>query len=185
MKKTLALFGFLAFASLAMADGNYASVKAEYRNGRDNSQDATAYGLTVGQNINKYLDGEVYARVKSNEDRTNNTRAEVALVGKYAIDPKLSVYTRGAVGQMFTGTTNDSYWSVEPGVKYAVTSNLDVKAGVRFRDAFTNNYADSTRTYRLGSEYAFTKTSSVILGYDRSLGDSKYDALSIGYGIKF
>ena len=176
------------FATSAMAEGNYAGIKAEYRSGRDDTQDATAYRLTVGQNINQYLDGEVYARVKSNDDDTNNTRVEGALVGKYPVTVAgygVQLYTRGAVGTKLDGSDNHSYWSVEPGVKVAATQDLSLKAGLRFRDAFDTSNADSTRTYRLGAEYALTKTQTVSVGYDRSLGDSAYDAVSVGYGVKF
>ena len=183
--KKLTLAVLMALSTAAAAEGNYAGIKFENRQGRDATQDANAYSLTVGKNLNQYFDTEVYARIKSNDDSTNNTRAELAVVGKYPVLSGINLYTRGAIGEKFDGTGNDGYWSLEPGVKVAATQDLSLKAGLRFRDAFNDANADSTRTYRLGAEYAVTKNQSVSLGYDRSLGDSKYDAIGIGYGVKF
>lgn len=186
MKKlTLAVLLALSTAAAAAAEGNYAGIKFENRQGRDSTQDANAYSLTVGKNLNQYFDAEVYARVKSNDNSTNNTRAEVAVVGKYPVLSGIQLYTRGAVGEKFDGSSNDGYWSLEPGVKVAATQDLSLKAGLRFRDAFNDANADSTRTYRLGAEYALDKNQSLSVGYDRSLGDSKYDAIGFGYGVKF
>lgn len=184
MKKAL-LVALALFASVVHAEGNYASVKGEYRNGRDNTQDATAVSLTVGQHINQYVDGELYARVKQNDDDTNNTRVEGAVVGKYPLLTGVTLYTRGAIGDKFDGTDDATYWSVEPGIKAQLTSDLAVKTGLRFRDSFNDNGNDSTRTYRLGAEYALNKTSVITAGYDRSLGDSEYDSIGLGYGINY
>lgn len=184
MKKAI-LVALALFASAAQAEGNYATIKGEYRNGRDNTQDANAYSITVGQNINQYLDGELYARLKQNDDDTNNTRVEGALVGKYPLLTGITLYTRSAIGDKFDGSNDATYWSLEPGIKAQLTADLAVKASLRFRDAFSDSNNDSTRTYRLGTEYALSKVSVITAGYDRSLGDSEYDAVSLGYGIKY
>jgi outer membrane autotransporter protein len=186
MSKFLLAVLLAVSAVSAIAEGNYASVKAELRNGRDDTQDANVFSLTAGQNINKYLDAEVYTRVKSDDDNTNNTRVEGAVIGKLPLDYYgLSLYTRGAIGSKLNGSDNHQYWSIEPGVNLAVTSDLSLKAGLRFRDAFTTSNNDSTRTYRIGADYAITKASTVSVGYDRQNGDSKYDTLGVGYGVKF
>ena len=67
----------------------------------------------------------------------------------------------------------------------AVTGDLALKAGVRFRDAFNDANNDSTRTYRLGAEYALDKNQTLSVGFDRSLGNAEFNAFSAGYGIKF
>lgn len=181
MKKAIFL-ALTLFVSVAQADG-YSSVRGEYRPGRNGTQDSEAASITVGKNINQYIDGELHARIKSNDD-TNNTRVEGAVIGKLPLTDEVSFYTRGAVGEKFDGSNNDAYWSVEPDIRALVTSALTAKAGLRFRDAFDNS-SDSTRTYRVGADYALDKTSVVTLGYDRSYGDSEFDAVNVGYGVKY
>lgn len=183
MKKFLIAL-MLTLSTSAFAEGNYAGIKFETRNGLNGTQDANAYSLTVGQSVNKYLDAEVSARVKSNDNDTNNTRAELALVAKDTYGA-FTPYVRGAVGEKFDGSDNAAYWSVEPGVKVALTQDLSVKGGIRFRDAFKTNDQDSTRTYRLGVEYAITKTASLSAGVDFQRGDSEYNTIGLGYNVKF
>lgn len=189
MKKSLFAVVALVFATSALADGHsgYAGIKVETRDGRDSTADSNTFSMTVGKSLNQYLNAEIYTRLK-NEDGTdsNNTRLEGALVGAVATPVDgLSVYTRGAVGKKFDHTSDYNYWSIEPGVKYAVTNNIALKAGVRFRDAFTNSNNDSTTTYRLGAEYALNKNQAVTAGFDRASGDSDYNAFGLGYNVKF
>ena len=185
MKKFILAILALSITTLAHAEGNYAGVKFETRNGLGGGLDSNVYSITAGQNINQFLDAEVYARVKSNDDDSNNTRLEGALVGKLPLTTELSAYVRGAVGEKFDGTDNFAYWSVEPGVKYQVTNALAVKTGLRFRDAFNSGDQDSTRTWKVGAEYAITKNTVVSANIDRSYGDSEFVAYGLGYGVKF
>lgn len=180
----------LLTTTMAQADnhsfGGYASVKIEARNGKSGTDDATAYGLTLGKSVNKWLDAEVYARIKDNDNDTNNTRGELATIGKLPIaGTNFSLYTRGALGQKFDGAGSDAYWSVEPGVKYALDPRLNLKAGLRFRDAFSDSANDLTRTYRIGAEFALTQTSTLSAGVDIQRGHSDYNTVGIGYSIKF
>lgn len=185
MKRSILLAAVLtSFSSFAWADGTYAKVGAEWRNGQNSTQDSMAYSLALGQSINNNLDAELYTRIKSNDDDTNNTRLEGALIAKASYG-SFTPYVRGAVGEKLDGQDNHSYWSVEPGVKYAVLPGLRVKGALRFRDAFTTSNNDSTRTYRLGAEYDVTKSSTVALNVDKALGDSEYVAVGASYGIKF
>jgi outer membrane autotransporter protein len=95
------------------------------------------------------------------------------------------VYGRGAVGEKFKTASNYTYYSVEPGVKYAVTPALSVKGGYRYRAATDSANADTTRTWRAGVEYAVNKNYFVGLGYDRVRGDSNYNATNVSVGFKF
>lgn len=186
MKYSIILAAVLAtLSTAAIAEGNYAGVKFETRNGLNGTQDANAYSIVAGQNINQYLDAEVYARVKSNDNDTNNTRLELGAIGKLPVTSWATAYVRGAVGEKFDGSDNAAYWSVEPGVKVALTQDLSVKGGIRFRDAFNTNDNDSTRTYRLSADYAITKASTLTAGVDLQRGDSEYNTLGLGYNVKF
>lgn len=187
MKRSILLAAVLAvFSVSAQAEGYYAKVKAEYRNGLNETADSSAYGLTLGKNINKYLDAEVYTRVKLNEDSNkNDTRVEGAVVGKLPVTQSLSVYTRGALGKKLTGTNESHYWTIEPGIKYAVTNDLSLKAGYRVRYGFDDENHDDTRMIRLGADYALDKTSSIGVSFDKSYGDSTYNAVAASYSIKF
>lgn len=185
MTKSILLVSILsALSTTAFAEHNTARLGIEYRDGSHGGQDATAYSLSVGQEFNKNFAGDVRARVKLNDDDTNDTRVEAGLTSKVGIGD-LSPYVRTALGEKFNGENNYTYWSIEPGLKYTVLPGLSVKGAVRFRDAFSDSIVDSTRTWRIGAEYDLTKNSSLALNVDKVIGDSEYIAAGLTYGIKF
>ena len=185
MKKFLAMAALLA-ASTAFA-GGFGAVEYSSRDGVDGNADARATKVTMGTDINQMLKADFSLRQKTNTDNDlSDTRLEAGLTGTVPTGVKgLSVYGRGAVGEKFKTSTNYTYYSVEPGIKYAVTPDLSVKAGYRYRAATDSANADTTRTYRLGAEYALTKNYFVGLGYDQVRGDSKYNATNVSVGFKF
>jgi opacity protein-like surface antigen len=185
MKKFIALAALLA-ASTAFA-GGFGSVEYSGRDGVDGTADARATKVTMGTDINQLLKADFSLRQKTNTDNDlSDTRLEAGLTATQPIGGTgFSVYGRGAVGEKFKTSANYTYYSVEPGIKYAVTPALSVKAGYRYRAALDSANADTTRSYRLGAEYAITKNYFVGLGYDRVRGDSDYNATNVSVGFKF
>ena len=185
MKKLLAMAALLA-ASTAFA-GGFGSVEYSDRDGVNGGADARATKVTMGTDINSLLKADVSLRQKTNTDNDlSDTRLEAGLTATQPVGGTgLSVYGRGAVGEKFKTASNYTYYSVEPGVKYAVTPALSVKGGYRYRAATDSVNADTTRTWRAGVEYALTKNYFVGLGYDRVRGDSEYNATNITVGFKF
>ena len=185
MKKFIAL-AVLAVSGAAFA-GGFGSVEYGSRDGVDGNADARATKVTMGTDLNQTFKADLSLRQKADTDNNlSDTRFEGGLTGTVPTGvPGLSVYGRGAVGEKFKTSTNYSYYSVEPGIKYAVTPVLSVKAGYRYRAAMDSTNADTTRTYRLGAEYALTKNYFVGLGYDQVRGDSKYNATNVSVGFKF
>ena len=185
MKKFIAMATLLA-AGTAFA-GGFGSVEYSDRDGVDSTADARATKVTMGTDINEMLKVDFSLRQKT--DPSNNlsdTRFEGGLTATQPVGTTgLSVYGRGAVGEKFKTSTNYTYYSVEPGVKYAVTPSLSVKAGWRYRAATDSVNADTTRTWRVGAEYALSKNYFVGLGYDRVRGDSDYNATNVSVGFKF
>jgi opacity protein-like surface antigen len=187
MKKLIVLAGFLAAmtASTAFAQG-FGSVEYGNRSGVDGDASSQSVKVTLGKQLNDNVAVDVSSRfAKDDNVTTNTTRLEAGVTGTMPVGNGFSVYTRGAVGENFTSADNWSYYSVEPGVKYAVSNALTVRAGYRYRDAFSSADTDLTRTVRLGADYALNKTYTVGLGYDRQRGDSEFNAIRVNLGVKF
>lgn len=184
MKKFLAMAALLA-ASTAFA-GGFGAVEYSSRDGVDGTADARATKVTMGTDLNQTFKADFSLRQKTDTDNNlSDTRLEGGLTGTVPVAGGLSVYGRGAVGEKFKTSTNYTYYSVEPGIKYAVTQDLTVKAGYRYRAATDSVNADTTRSWRVGAEYALTKNYFVGLGYDRVRGDSNYNATNVSFGVKF
>jgi hypothetical protein len=185
MKKLIAMALFLA-AGTAFAQG-FGAVEYSSRDGVDGTADSNAVKVTIGKQFTESVSGDLSSRF-AKEDGTNSnnsTRLEAGVTGTYQLGSGFKFYTRGAVGERYSPSDNFAYYSVEPGVRYSVNNALTVKAGYRFRDAFTSSNNDLTRTYRLGAEYALNKSYSLGVGYDRVRGDSDFNAVNATVGFKF
>jgi opacity protein-like surface antigen len=166
--------------------GGFSAVEYSNRDGVNGNSDATAIKLTVGTSITDNLAADVSLRQKQDSsDKLKDNRLEGGLTFSAPSTLGLTPYLRTAVGEKYTTSTNYTYYSVEPGVKYAVTDSLSVKAGYRYRNAFSDTNADQTRAWRVGAEYALNKTYSLGLGYDQVRGDSEYNAINASVRMKF
>lgn len=183
--KTMTFLAALLFGTLAMADGHYAGIKVETRDGQEGATDSTAVGLTLGKAFTRTLSGEIYTRTKWDEGQdSNNTRIEGALAVSIPLADRWSWYTRNAVGEKFVSGNQYTYWSIEPGVKFRMTPAWSLRTGVRFRDSF-GEQAEQTHTYRFAAEYRWTDTSTLSLGLDQQQGVSEHRALGLGFTQRF
>jgi opacity protein-like surface antigen len=196
MKKTLiaTLIAGLSFGTVAMAeDGkNFAHIQYTFRDTIADDKAAPnrqGVNFTIGRKVldNLTIDlGEQFRTERLNNDNgVSTTRLETGATYSYNLLPAVSLYTRGGLGYKVTSNQDYTYYSVEPGIKYALTDTLAVKAGYRFRDAFSDAYVEKTNTVRFGAEYAVAKDQALTLGIDRSYGASDFIGYNAGYMIKF
>jgi opacity protein-like surface antigen len=196
MKKTLiaTLIAGLLFGTVAMAEDskNFAHIQYTFRDTvSDNKADTNRQGVnfTVGRKVldNLTIDlGEQFRTERLNNDAgVSTTRLETGATYTYGLVKGIELYTRGGLGYKVTSNQDYTYYSVEPGVKYALTDVVSVKAGYRFRDAFSDAYNEKTNTVRFGAEYTVAKDQAITLGVDRSYGASDFIGYNAGYAIKF
>jgi hypothetical protein len=182
-----------------------ASVTATAGDGKNSIQFAYALRDTVGdqsenpnrQGINikfsrKITDsltwdaGQEFRTERLNsEDGTSSTRLDTGLSYQIPVTSAVSVYTRGGVGYKFTTNDDNTYYSVEPGIKLQVTDPLNIRFAWRYRDSFNDRINDQTHTVRFGAEYALSKESVLTANIDRFYGDSEAIGYTVGYVIKF
>ena len=143
MKKLFAL-AILAVSGAAFA-GGFGAVEYSSRDGVDGGADARATKVTMGTDLNQTFKADFSLRQKTDTDNDlGDTRLEAGLTGTVPVATGLSAYGRLGMGEKFKSSTNYSYYSVEPGIKYAVTPELSVKAGYRYRAAMDSVNADTT-----------------------------------------
>ena len=179
----------LAILAMAVSTGVFAaSATIEYQdvNGVQNTpNDQRNVSLTVREAINQNFTGDVHFsntwNNTSTSDAVNLFRTEGGLTGETSLIGPLSGYTRVALGQKFTSTTNFTYYSVEPGVTMPLGAGFNAKVGYRFRNAFDTANNDTTRTWRAGLSYDINKTNTVGLGYDSVRGDWNQNIVKVNY----
>jgi len=185
MKK---IFAILALVAATSAFAGTATLEYQDINGVQNTpNDQRNINLTVKEAINANFAGDVQLSNTWNNTATSNAansfRAEAGLTGSAALFGPLSGYTRVAVGQKFTTTSNFGYYSVEPGVTMPLGAGFSAKVGYRFRTAMNdvNINNDTTRTWRAGLAYDINKNNQVGVGYDQVRGDSNQNVIKVNY----
>lgn len=188
MKK---IFAILAMAVSTGVFAASATIEYENINGVQNTPtDQRNINLTVRENINANFIGDVQLSNTANvsttsaSDTVSSFRAEGGLTGLYDAGP-VKLYTRGAVGQKYTSTTNFGYYSVEPGVIVPLGYGFSTKVGFRFRNAFDTANNDTTRTWRAGVGYDITAKDAVAVRFDKVRGDSNQNAWNFNYTRSF
>lgn len=185
MKKIIFALVFL-FSTQAVANGHYAGIRFESRDGREGASDSSIVGFTLGKKFTDSVSAELYSRVKWEQGSDiNNTRLEGAVLTNLPLQGDLSWYTRSAIGQKFETNDQFTYWSFEPGLKYKLTDAWSVKTGIRLRDSFDTDRVESSRTYRAAVEYSVTSATSLSLGIDRQKGDIEFQSIGVGLTHKF
>ena len=192
MNKGILLAVLLTVSTGAYAEGNFAHIQYAFRDTvASNSEDTNrqgvnfTFGTTVYPGIVLDVNNQFRTERLNSDNGSSSNRLEAGVTKLLQLTDTVSVYGRGAIGQKFATSEDHTYYSVEGGVKTQVTSALNVKAGYRYRDAYSESYNDKTNTIRLGAEYALNKTSALTLGIDRAYGDSEFIGYNLGYVVKF
>lgn len=183
MKKLLAT-AILGLASLSAMAGS-ATVEYSNADGVNGAKNSTGYLISFNESITKTLTGG-FQMTTNQTDGTNSvsTRVETFLTPTYALGFG-TAYIRGAVGTRLNSAGTSEYYAVEPGIIVPLNNKISVRAGYRYRAAFDDHIADTTRTGRLGVTYALTKHDAVTVRYDRVRGDSNQNSMNFAYTRRF
>ena len=182
MKKIFAILA-LAITTTAFAADSF-TVEGQHIN----NVGAAAQGqsvLGIKKDINSMFAGDLaFSNAQTSGTSALSTRLEAGITGTLPLVGGINGYTRVALGQKYTNSTDFSYYSIEPGVSAAVPgiANLTAKVGFRYRsatDSTLNN--DQTHTVRTGLSYALTKVDSIGVRYDRVKGDSDQKIWAVAY----
>jgi hypothetical protein len=181
--KKLTLAVLLALSATATAADNFGHIQLVHRNTvADDAGNPNRHGanITLGHKFanNFSMDFNGQHRQQNGSNGTDATRLEIGATPQNEL-----FYVRTALGVKSAGDSN-LYYSIEPGLRWALAPKLTAKTGYRYRDAFSDNN-DQTHTARLGLEYAVTDSQSVTAGYDRSFGDSEFSGIALGYALKY
>jgi hypothetical protein len=183
MKKLLAT-AILGLASLTALAGT-ATVEYSDVEGVNGAKNGKGYLVNWNENITKTLDGG-FQMTTAQTDGTNSvsTRVEASLTPKYDLG-YATAYMKGSLGVKLNSQGSNEFYSVEPGVVVPLGGGFSTRLGYRYRAAFNNNIADTTRTARAGVTYAFTKKDAFTVRYDRQRGDSEQNSWNFAYTRSF
>ena len=188
MKKSLiaSLIAGLAFSTTAMAEHSYIKLEGVHYNYSSQPNDKNGFNLQIGTEVGNgiKLDVKNEFRVEETAHKSSN-RLEAGATYEAKVWDKIGVSLRGSLGEKYADDTNHGYYTIEPGVSYALNDALKLKASYRLRDAFSDSRNDHTNTYKIGADYDLNKTAYVTGSIGRTTGDQEYTSLQGGVGIRF
>ena len=179
MKKLL-VTAILGFASLTAMAGS-ATIEQSNVECVNGAKNGTGYLVGFNDSITKNLDGG-FQMTTAQTEGTNavSTRVEASLTPKYALSFG-TAYIKGSIGTKLNSSGTTDYYAVEPGVILPLGNGFSTRVGYRYRSAFDSGIADTTRTARVGLNYAVTKKDAFTLRYDRQRGDSQQNSWNFAY----
>jgi len=182
MKKIFAILA-VAIAGSAFAADSFTIEGQRVNNNGSAGQSASVLGIK--KDINSVFAGDLaFSNLQTEGTNSLGTRLEAGVTGAMPLASGINGYTRVALGQKYSNTTNFTYYSIEPGVTAAVpgVAGLTAKVGYRWRSADdAGAYNDQTHTARYSLAYALSKLDTVGVRYDRVNGDSNQKIWSVAY----
>ena len=187
----LALASFVSMPVAQAADDlkSFGKIEYAFRDVDANADNKNGANITIGREVapGVKFDLKTEFRRENGSGNTSN-RFEVGGTMENQLSDNTRLFVRGAVGEKFiSGAGNDdfAYYSLEPGVKVGLSKDLTLIGSYRFRDSFSGNDSDETHRVRVGGEYALSNATFVTADVARSLGDTQYNSVNVGYGFRF
>ena len=182
MKKILAvLAAVMCLNSVAHAEEYKNFIKFDYADDLwDNGGHWQGIHTVIGHSFNNNVAVDFKQESMFSSTSANMTRDEVGAVLSYGM-----FSLRTGLGEKTKSGVSNSYYTVEPSVKYKINDDWSVKATYRYRDAIRESIKDNTDTWRLGLQYEINKSTYATASYGRITGDQNFDSYSMGVGFRF
>jgi opacity protein-like surface antigen len=182
MKKIFVLLA-LAISATAFAGPSF---QVEYQDEKNETTNKTSQAIawTLKNKLSDQFSGDVGGTTSQQDSNYSlGQRLEVGLT----YEPVKWAYTRVAVGEKFSNTSRNSYYSVEPGVKFPIYGNVSGKLAYRYRNAFDTTTYNTQRenTYRAGLSYQINPANAVGVGYDYTTGSADKSVWKVNYTYNF
>jgi hypothetical protein len=184
--KMLAVASLLVASSIASAQS--VTVGYALKDLDNNAGQTHLTSLAIKNNILTNVAGDIGISADQN-DKTN------AIVNRYELGLTYSQkLTEGVTGDFRvangwkakSGVDTSSYYVLEPSVTARIANTpMSVKVGYRWRNAWSDNAADTSETTRLAVSYDVTKKDKVTLGLDRLRGDGANTQTTLQYTRAF
>lgn len=175
---------FLLTLSLMLATGSAMaapSLTLEMQDSENQSTGATTnlYRVAIRENFTKTWAGDI-SLTTAQADATGALTQRIEAGAIYS--PTKWFYVRSALGERFSNTGKNTFYSIEPGFRYT-HGNWGARIAYRHRDAVdTNQWKTQTEnTVRYAVTYRLTKNDTIGVGLDRTTNDNNSRAMLVNY----
>lgn len=175
---------FLAlFASLAQAGESrgFITLEGEYQNIHGTGNDLRSFNLIPGVKSGN-LTYDLKVQAQSKDDHTTSANIEPRIKYDYKIGmTDLTAWGRLGLGEKITQSGNYGYYTVEPGLSYAVLPGAKLSISNRYRDSFSDGKNYQTNTLYLGASYDVNSFDTVTAKLYRGYNDTESNGVEFAY----
>ena len=177
------LLALALFASFAQAENRgFITLEGELENKHNTSNDVNSFNLIPGVKLGDYT-----VDLKTQVQSTDNTRSNSANIEprvKYDYKIGMTDFTawgRLGLGEKIQDGGNFGYYTVEPGLSYALLPGAKLFVSDRYRDSFSDNKGYRTNTIYAGASYDVNSFDTVSAKLYRKYGDTESNGVEFAY----
>ena len=184
--KKLSLAVLLALSCTAQA-GGFITLEGEYENIHGSTNDVRSLNIIPGAKLNNGVTLDLKTQLQSKkDDQTVSGNIEPRVRYDYKIGmTDFTVWGRAGIGEKIANGANFGYYTLEPGISYKATPDLNLFVSDRYRDAFADGKGYQTNTIYLGSSYKVTDVDSIGAKAYRKYGDTESNGFEVNYTRSF
>ena len=177
----LALALFASFGAHA-ADRGFITLEGEMENIHGTGNDAELFTLIPGVKLDNGFTVDLKTQISSKDDHTTSANIEPRVKYDYKVGmTDFTVWGRLGLGEKVQSSGNFGYYTVEPGISYAVLPNAKLFVSDRYRDSFSDGKNYQTNTVYLGGTYDVNSFDTVSAKVYRKYNDTESNGVEVAY----
>jgi hypothetical protein len=182
MKKlVLAVSLALASAGAVAESRGFITLEGESQNIHGTGVDVRSFNLIPGVKSGN-LTYDLKVQAQSKDDHATSANIEPRVKYDYKIGmTDFTAWGRVGLGEKITQSGNYGYYTVEPGLSYAVLPGAKLSISNRYRDSFSDGKNYQTNTLYVGGTYDVNSFDTVGLKLYRSYNDAESNGVEFAY----
>ena len=125
---------------------------------------------------------DLKTQISSKDDHTTSANIEPRVKYDYKVGmTDFTVWGRLGLGEKVQSSGNFGYYTVEPGISYAVLPNAKLFVSDRYRDSFSDGKNYQTNTVYFGGNYDVTSFDTVSAKVYRKYNDTESNGVEFAY----
>ena len=186
MKKSLILLALMSSYAVA-ADKGFVTLEGEYENIHGTTNDVRSLNVIPGIKLDSGYTLDLKTQIQSKkDDQSNSANIEPRIRYDYKVGmTDLTVWGRVGLGEKIATGGNFGYYTVEPGITYALAKDTKLFVSDRYRDSFSDGKGYKTNTIYVGASKDLTDVDTLGLKLYRKYNETESNGVEVAYTRSF
>ena len=187
MKKSLILLALLSSYAVAGDNKAFITLEGEYENIHGSTNDVRSLNIIPGVKQANGFTYDLKTQIQSKkDDQSNSANIEPRIRYDYKIGmTDLTVWGRVGLGEKIQNGGNFGYYTIEPGITYALAKDAKLFVSDRYRDSFSDGKNYQTNTIYVGASKDLTDVDTLGLKLYRKYENTESNGVEVAYTRSF